>query len=208
LTLLYSLTHFCLLGRPCDAFGEFLPDGAPPVPREQIPADDWTPFDNHLQFELADFLYTRNQMPAKQIDTLLDIWGESLRNAGGQPLFTSHRDLYGTIDAIPFGDVKWQSFAVKYTNIPEDGERAPWMEDTYDVWFRCPLQTIHNILANPELKGKMDFRLYREYNAQSGDRRFQHFMSGDWAWDQSVRTMAIPLCVHGDNKYKHTGRIS
>lgn len=178
-------THLCQ-GRPCDSLGKFLPVGAPPAPREQRAPNDWAPFHNRLQFELADFLYTRNQMPAKQIDTLLDIWAESLRDAGGRPLFAAHNDLYTTIDSITLGDVKWQSFAVKYTSMPDDGEQVPWMEDTYDVWFRCPLRTIHNMLANPELKGKMDFRPYREYDAQSGDRRFQDFMSGDWAWDQSV----------------------
>lgn len=74
-------------------------------------------------------------MPAKQIDTLLDIWAESLRDAGGRPLFTSHNDLYKTIDAIPLGNVKWQSFTVKYTSMPDDepddDEHTPWMEDTY-----------------------------------------------------------------------------
>ena len=129
-------------------------------------------------------------MPAKQIDMLLDIWAESLHDAGSRPLFSSHKDLYKTIDAIPLGNVKWQSFAIKYTSMPDDNEQAPWMEDTYDVWFHCPLQTIHNILANPELKGKMDFRPYREYDAQSGDQCFQDFMSGDWVWDQSV-SMAL-----------------
>ncbi|KAH0834698.1 hypothetical protein J3R83DRAFT_10225 [Lanmaoa asiatica] len=179
--------HPFLTGQPCDALGEFLPVGSPPASRERRPQDDWAPFHSRLQFKLADFLYTRNQMPAKQIDTLLDIWAESLCDVGGRPLFATHNDLYNTIDAIPLGDVKWQGFAVKYTgtNMPDDNGEAPWMEDAYDVWFCCPLQTIHNMLANPELKEKMDFRPYQEYDAQLGDRRFQDFMSGDWAWDQS-----------------------
>lgn len=78
-------------------------------------------------------------MPAKQIDTLLDIWAESLCDASGRPLFTSHNDLYKIIDAIPLGNVKWQSFTIKYMDVPDDDEHVPWMEDTYDVWFCYPL---------------------------------------------------------------------
>ena len=63
------------------------------------------------------------------------------------------------------------------------------MDATYDMWYRCPRQTIHNILANPGLADKMDCRPYREYDTQSDERRFQDFMGGDWAWDQAV-------CIH------------
>ena len=42
-------------------------------------------------------------MPAQQIDTLLDIWGDSLCRAGSQPLFKNHKDLYKTIDMIQEG---------------------------------------------------------------------------------------------------------
>lgn len=149
---------------------------------------DWTPFQGRLEFELAEFLYTRNQMPGQQIDTLLDIWGESLLRAGAHPLFENHRELYKTIDAIQEGDVKWRCFSLKHTPTPADDEgHMSWMDAMYDVWYRCPRQTVQNILANPELADQMDYRPYREYNSQNDERRFQDFMGGDWAWDQAVR---------------------
>ncbi|KAF8132929.1 hypothetical protein EV363DRAFT_1397839 [Boletus edulis] len=178
--------HPRLTGRPCDSNGVFLLPGAPSNPLKPHPADDWAPFHSRVQFELADFLYTRNQMPVQQIDTLLDIWAESLHEAGGRPLFANHRDLYQTIDAVQQGEEKWESFSVKYTGTMDDNDGlAPWMEDTYDVWYRCPRRTIHNLLANPLLTSNMEYRPYQEYDMQTNERQFQDFMSGDWAWDQA-----------------------
>jgi hypothetical protein len=159
------------------------------------PDDDWAPFNNQLEFELVDFLYSRNQMPAQQIDTLLDIWGDSLCRAGGQPLFKNHKDLYKTIDVIQEGDIKWQCFSLQYTHQPENEDHVAWMEATYDVWYRCPRQMVHNLMGNPELADKMDFRPYREYDSRNNERRFQNFMGGDWAWDQAD----IIYHEHADN---------
>lgn len=59
----FYLTDF-LIGRPCDSNGDFLPpDTQPPPPPDPHDEDDWSPFHDHLEFELADFLYTHNQMP-------------------------------------------------------------------------------------------------------------------------------------------------
>ncbi|KAH9963682.1 hypothetical protein BJV74DRAFT_799715 [Russula compacta] len=93
--------------------------------------NSWAPFKNQVQFKLADFLYTHNQMPAQQINTLLDIWAKSLCNAGGQPLYSSYKDLYGTINAIPLSNIKWQSFTMNYKGMPDNNKHSPWMEDMY-----------------------------------------------------------------------------
>lgn len=110
-------------------------------------------------------------------------------------MYRNHKDLYKRIDAIREGDVKWECFSLKYTPTVHDEGPAPWMEATYDVWYRCPRETIHNILANPELADKMDCRPYREYNTQSDERRFQDFMGGDWAWDQAVRFILSSVSI-------------
>ena len=107
--------------------------GAPPVPHKQLTTNSWAPFKNQIQFELANFLYTCNQMPAQQINTLLHIWAESLCDAGSQLLFSSYKDLYGAIDAILLGDIKWQSFTIKFKGMPDDNLHPLWMEDMYDV---------------------------------------------------------------------------
>ncbi|KAI6026454.1 hypothetical protein BKA83DRAFT_4124138 [Pisolithus microcarpus] len=178
--------HPILMGIPCGINAQPLPRSTPPQPPEPKSPDDWFPYSSQLGFELADFLYTWNQMPADHIDMLLDMWAASLVEAGGQPkpLFTCHKDLYSTIDRTCLGDVKWQNFSIKYSHNLD--EPAPWMQAQFDVWFCCPLETIRNMLSNPDLAAQMDYRPYREYDLKSGKRHFQDFMSGDWAWDQAV----------------------
>src|SRR6267154_5428604 len=71
--------------RPCDETGQFLEDGAPPTPPPSKSPDDWTPYRNHVEFETAEFLYTRNQMSAGDINTLLDLWAATLLKSGDKP---------------------------------------------------------------------------------------------------------------------------
>ncbi|KAN0084625.1 hypothetical protein V8E55_008129 [Tylopilus felleus] len=147
-----------------------------------------------LEFELANFLYSRNQMPAQQINTLLDIWSESLLKAGVEPLFRNHKELYKIIGQVQLGNIRWNCFSLKYTHNGNEEIQAPWKDDIYDIWFRCPCQTVHKMLSNPKHATKMDVQTYREYDMQTGQRRFQDFMSGDWAWDQADNIAEDPNC--------------
>jgi hypothetical protein len=143
---------------------------------------DWSPFNNRVEFELAELLYQHSQMSAHEIDTLMDLWATSALKCGDIPPFANHQDLYNALDSIPYGDIPWQSFAMRFGERP-DGSCPPWMDQTYDVWFRDPHLIIRHMLQNPEFKGDIDYAPYREYNS-SGDRQYQNFMSGEWAWTQ------------------------
>lgn len=201
MSLFFPILHFSLsqiIGRPCDANGVFLPPGAPPPPPNNVDTNDWTPFRNHTEFETAEFLYTQNQMPAGQIDRLLDLWASTLVKHGDKPPFADHRDLYQVIDSSPLGDVKWQSFTVAYDGERPENDTKPWMDDKYDVWYRDPRDVVHNMLANPTYANEMDYRPYREYSTGQNKRQWKDFMSGDWAWDQAVSTH----CIFDD----HSGR--
>ncbi|KAG2122561.1 hypothetical protein BD769DRAFT_1629210 [Suillus cothurnatus] len=196
---LYRNYHPSLTGRPCDPEGNFLPPGALPLPLSEKSADDWTPYCDQLEFELADYIFTRNQTPTAQIDHLLNLWAASLIRAGAdtsQVLFTDHRDIYRTINNTPLGDVKWQSFSVKYTgDIPDEGP-LPWMTESYDVWFHNPHQVVQNMLTNPDYASEVDMRPYREFATEMDERQWQDFMSGDWAWNQ-VDQIAKDPATHG-----------
>ncbi|KAH9955094.1 hypothetical protein BJV74DRAFT_880179 [Russula compacta] len=48
-------------------------------------------------------------MSAGDINELLDIWAASLFQHRDHPPFADHNDLYVTINAIPHGDIPWQS---------------------------------------------------------------------------------------------------
>ncbi|KAN0101066.1 hypothetical protein V8E55_001050 [Tylopilus felleus] len=155
------------MGCPCDQEGNFLPPGTLPS------QDDWDLFHSWLEFELADFLYSHSQMPAAKIDSLLDIWVASLLHSGGDPLFNNHKEIYGAIDDIKIGDIKWRNFMVQYTG------------DTYQVHYRDPHEVVCSIVTNPDFATELDYSLYREYVTETNDRRWCDFMSGDWAWNQA-----------------------
>lgn len=63
--------------------------------------EDWTPYNNHTEFETANFIYHQNQMSAGDIDTLTALWAATFVPHGTNPPFTNHTDLYNTIDFTP-----------------------------------------------------------------------------------------------------------
>jgi hypothetical protein len=183
----FALTLILLpIGRICDEDGNDVPLDMPPPPRDSDKgSDNWTPYNNRLQFEMADFLYRRNQMSAGDIDFLLNGWAASLLVHDDEAPFSKTTHLYSTIDSTPLGDVAWESFSLQY-NGPQDGENPPsWMQSEYDVWFRDPRTLVHNLLSNPDFKSGFDYVPYQEHTAD-GVHRFQDFMSGNWAWNQAV----------------------
>ncbi|THH12583.1 hypothetical protein EW146_g7563 [Bondarzewia mesenterica] len=187
--------HPLLDGVPIDADGNDLPPNTPPP--AYVNARDttsWTPFRNRTQFELADFLFRQDQMPATRIDTILELWASSQKEEE-QPPFADHTDLYKTIDSIMLGDVKWDSFSVRYTGMLPDGEPPPWMQNTYDVWFRDLRALILNQLSNPNYDGKMDYAPVQVFN-ESSERVWSDFMTENWAWRQ-VNEIAKDPETHG-----------
>ena len=150
---------------------------------------DWTPFNNRLSFETAEFLFKRVKMSAGNIDILCTLWAASLDEFAADPPFTGHCDLYSTIDAIPVGGVPWQSASFTYDGPrpePSEGVEIPkWMENEYEIWFRDPRLLFKNMLANRDFHGSFDYAPFRQYD-DKGIRRYEHLMSADWAWKQAV----------------------
>ena len=180
-----------------------------PLLRAQKSPDDWSPYHNRLEFELADFLFTQVEMPAKKIDALLEIWAASLLGLHGEPLFTNHAELYQVIDSTHVGKVQWENFMVWYTCNGQDNDQdgdmeddaSPWKFDTYDVWYRDPRQVIHNILASSGFTSEMDYVPYREYNTTNNQRCWEDFMSGDWAWETVVSFHFILLRLSANFRF-------
>lgn len=170
---------------PCNINGNFLPPNSSPRVEEDPPADEWAPFDNRVAFELAEFLYSRNQMPAQQIDTLMHLWNASALPHGAEAPFESAKDLYKTIDSSKLGDVEWESFKLKYEGVKPVDKVPSWMNKEYEVWYRNPHEIVRNILANTSFDGSINPTPYRAYNTSS-ERQYDNFMSGDWAWRQAV----------------------
>jgi len=160
------------------------PEASPNIPHQQ--SDDWTPYKNRIAFELADFLYRREQMSAGNVDILLELWAATLACHNDSPPFLDHQDLYNTIDATPtrLGGIPWESVTFSYDG-PRPERQPMWMESEYTIWFRDPRLLFKNLLENPEFAGSFDYTPYQKYN-DNGKRRYEHFMSGNWAWKQAV----------------------
>ena len=176
------------LARPCDSEGNFLPSGTPPPPRPSQPANEFFPFRDRLEFEAADFLYSRDQMNAGNIDFLSMLWATSMLKHGGTPPVQGHKDLYETIDAIPLGDIPWQCEKLYYDGELSPGTIPPWQQKEYEIWFRDPQQVVHAMLQNPDFQNQFEYTPFREFVPESlgGGLKRKEFMSGDWAWDEAV----------------------
>ncbi|KAI6140861.1 hypothetical protein BKA82DRAFT_4331812 [Pisolithus tinctorius] len=132
-------------------------------------------------------------MPTKKIDMLLEIWAMSLLALCGEPLFANQKDLYHIINSTSISEVKWESFVVWYANNGRDGQdsnMAPWMLDSYDVWYRDPRKVIHNVLARTDLIGQIDYIPYQEYDSTNNQRHWEDFMSGAWVWNKADRIIS------------------
>ena len=189
---------------PCDTHGNFLNDDEPPPPPAARDPTDWSPFTSREQFETAEFLFKRAKMSAGNIDELLKIWAAGAAASGGEPPFINHADVYDTIDVIPVGGVPWQNFTVSYNGPQPETDVPPWMEETFEIYFRDPRQLFLNILANPAFAEDFDYTPMQIFDI-NGSRRYEHFMSGDWAWKQAVCLLLLRLSNSFANYTIHLG---
>lgn len=170
-------------GTLCDVEGFDLPPGAR-LPQD--PSNDsrsnWFPFSSQAQFETADFLFKKAEMSQANIDTLMRLWAAT--SSDGHAPFLHHQDMLATIDAIDFGDIRWQSFSATYSGKVPPMSPPDWMLKEYTVYFRNPLSVVHSTISNPNFKGQFDYAPYKDF--EGGIRRWTDVMSGDWAWRQAV----------------------
>ena len=125
-------------------------------------------------------------MPRGQINDLMQCWARTL-SPGRDPPFAGVDDLLETIDSIQLGHIPWKSFAVSYQpKEGEDADDAPWKLKSYDVWFHDPREVLKIQLSNRDFKNEMDFAAKKVVDSKTKARHFQDYMSGEWAWEQSV----------------------
>ena len=115
----------------------------------------------------------------------MSLWAATLP-LDQDPPFIDADDLHDMIDDIEDGAIPWQCFTVRYQGDIPASNPPPWMTQDFEIWFRCPRMVLHNMLGNPDFANEMDFAPKRVYNKE-GKREYKDFMSGDWAWKQSVR---------------------
>ncbi|KAG1822438.1 uncharacterized protein BJ212DRAFT_1200859, partial [Suillus subaureus] len=77
----------------------------PLLPCTDASPTDWIPYNDRVKFKTAEFLFTYNQMSAKQIDKLLNLWAMTLIKYNDTPSFANHKDMYTTIDVMSLGNI-------------------------------------------------------------------------------------------------------
>jgi len=185
---LTRIYHPVINGRPCDKDGNDIPQGAPPPPEAEHDIDDWTPYGSRAEFELADFLFTREQMSGGNIDELLGIWAATVVADGAEPPFRSCKDLYSTIDSTPYLNCPWEIMQIRHNDTMPEHDVPSWMTTEYTVWYRNPRMLVKNILSNRGFNGEFDRAPFQEHDMDD-NHRFQNFMSGNWCWGQAVRVV-------------------
>jgi hypothetical protein len=134
-----------------------LDDDEPPPLLQSPGLNDWTLFMYRSQFEIVEFLFKHAKMSAGNIDSLLDIWAARVAASGTEAPFQNHTDLYDTIDTTPIGSVSWQHFEMSFNGSRPETNVPPWMEQTYEVYFRDPCQLLLNMLADPTFANNFDY---------------------------------------------------
>jgi hypothetical protein len=157
----------------------------PPPPNADKSPDDWTPYENRLQFEVADFLFRRNQMSVGDINFILHLWSASLAVHDDEPPFTNSTSMYNAIDSTPLAGTVWESFSLQYNGDDHDEDAQSWTDAEYNVWFRDPRSLVHDLISNPDFKADFDYVPFQEHT-NDGVHHFQDFMSGNWVWRQAV----------------------
>ena len=181
LNISYTDAYHFHAGTLCDRAGHYLPPNSPPPLNPSPLPGDYGPYESRAAFELAEFLYSREQMPAAKIDELLAIMASMYDKV---PLFHSHKDMYDMIDATRHGDSSWQSFSVTYSGAMPD-DPPTWMIAEYDVWFRDPKVVLEHQLMKPDFKNEIDYAAKVGID-EDGHCEVCDLMSGQWAFDQSV----------------------
>ncbi len=171
---------------PCDEYGVPLqktngvfPKPPPPKPKA---VDDWSPFKSQCHFELAKFLYCEACMSAGHTNKLMALFAKS---RDGEFLFKNYSNLCSTIDASKLGDVPWQCSTFQYQGEVSGNQVPEWMTTWYEIYYHNPRDAIKNMLADTTFKHAFDYVPYQEFD-KDGDRRYEDFMSGDWAFHQVV----------------------
>ena len=181
----FAMLTVISVAKRCNKHGEFFTSNVPPALSTTQPATDWFPFNSHVGFELADFIFTEAELSKRKVNRLLELWAATLVPHGVPPPITDNTDLLRQIDSIPLGGVPWESFHLNYDGPPEPIRPPEWKITKYEVWFRNPREVIKGILGNSEFNGHIDYSAYREF--EGSQRHYCNMMSGDWAWKQSVR---------------------
>ncbi|THG93464.1 hypothetical protein EW026_g7783 [Hermanssonia centrifuga] len=143
------------------------------------------------EFELAEFLFVKEQMGQQKINRLMDLWAATLLKHGDSPPFANYKDMHNVIDSIPLGNALWKCFSVKYMGEIPQHNPSTWMSQVHEIYYRDPDTVIRQMLDNPEFADSFDPIPRNAFDAK-GKQVFSDFMTGNWAWRQADKLAENP----------------
>jgi Plavaka transposase len=135
---------------------------------------------NGVQFKTADFLFQCAEMLAENIDELLNLWAESMKDCNNCPPFESHDHVYKLIDATLHGNAPWKCFTISY-NGEATQPHPTWQISEWEVFYCDPDVVLSQMLGNPDFDGQFDYAAYVELD-KAGMRCWNDFMLGNFAY--------------------------
>ncbi|KAK0439960.1 uncharacterized protein EV420DRAFT_1623156 [Desarmillaria tabescens] len=161
--------HPYLNGIPCDEHGQDLPPNSPPPSFPPQNENAWAPFEDEVQFRIADFLFQKVEMSQGDINHLMELWNLSMLDHDAFGPFQNHDDMYKAIDEIQLGSAPWKCFIC-----PPDPDLPPsapdWQCQSYQVWYRDPTVLIANMLANPDFAKEFETTPYIHLGPDGNDK--------------------------------------
>lgn len=178
--------HTIFTAKPCDENGVYLPPYAPPAHAEPIHENPWSPFDDRIEFDFANFHFATAQSSAQEINIALDLWAASLlkcKNHDVNVPWKKAQDLYKTIDKIQQGSSPWKVYKIRYSG-PMPPVPPRWMTQTYELCTRDSRAVLHQQLATEDFKDKIHYAPYMQFDS-NGRRVRSNLMSADWPWKEA-----------------------
>ncbi|KAK0474073.1 hypothetical protein IW261DRAFT_1423188 [Armillaria novae-zelandiae] len=179
--------HPHLNGIPCDEHGQYLPPNIlppPPLPQNE---NLWAPFEDEVQFPIANFLFQKVKMSQGDINHLMELWNLSMLEHEGFGPFQSCDDMYDAIDKIQLGG------NVSYV---------------LQIWTSLYQHLIGNTShTSPDFAKEFEMTPY-VHLGPDGKRRWSEFMSRNFAWQHATEiheadpttngAMLVPIILGSD----------
>lgn len=139
---------------PCDEDRIFLP------PETARPLKTWNPTPS---FEFCELKFEKTKTSSDDINNLLRILREKNEVDGNNnpAIFDDHDHFLEFVDAIPYDEATWHTFAIHYTG-PVDANSPSWKRRTFIIHARDPKTVFSNMISSSEFATRWDFKAYKE----------------------------------------------
>ncbi|KAI0757759.1 hypothetical protein C8Q80DRAFT_1091076 [Daedaleopsis nitida] len=196
--------HPHLNARPCNRNGQFLPPNTPAP--DQVDDIDWTPFPDRPSFEFVELTFENAGLSRDTLKQMFRILAAKHIADGHpeyMPIYKKYQEILDVIDAIPYGEAPWRTFAIRWRGQVTPNSPA-WKREVFLVHTRDTLRVAEIMAASPDFDGNFDYVPYEEFSGPNC-RQVSDLMSGRWAYKQAISedpathgSMLVPIILGAD----------